>query len=121
MFSVARRRRRKRWTKRCTKEEAIEQHERKKTWKEGLIAIENDWKENVRRQNVEERIFWKGQNVGDWPFFKSVFNFPSWSSKAICWKCGANMMDKLWWDFSLTAAWRKCCYSAVTFFSFLKK
>ena len=59
----ARRRRRKRWTKRCTKEEAIEQHERKKTWKEGLIAIENEWKEHVRRRNVEERKFWEKEEA----------------------------------------------------------
>lgn len=27
---------------------------------------------------------------GDWAFYNSVFDFPSWSSKNICWKCRAS-------------------------------
>ena len=54
---------------------------------------------------------------GDWAWYKQVFAFPGWNNKSICWRCPANRDDKPYWDFSLSAAWRKGRYSEQEFWS----
>jgi hypothetical protein len=49
---------------------------------------------------------------GDWPFLRTLFNFPSWSSNAICWLCQANRSTHPFTDPSLGAAWRNARYAA---------
>ena len=53
---------------------------------------------------------------GDWAMYRELFQFPSWSSAAICWKCAANRTDKDFKDFSLTAAWRQHRLQPEVFF-----
>jgi hypothetical protein len=43
---------------------------------------------------------------GDWPFLKTLFSFPSWQSKAICWMCYADKDEFNYKDPRLDAKWR---------------
>ena len=48
-----------------------------------------------------------GQCRGDWAFYKQIFDFPSWSSMNICWKCSASRGGAHdYKDCSASAAWR---------------
>ena len=52
---------------------------------------------------------------GDWAWYKQIFQFPAWSNHSICWLCNADKGEHPYWDFSLTAAWRRGRYSEDQF------
>lgn len=59
---------------------------------------------------------------GDWAFYKSVFDFPSWSGRQICWCCNASRDgDCSFKDFSLQAGWRQRRYAKGEFWSLLRR
>ena len=56
------------------------------------------------------------QARGDWQWFNQVFQFPSWSSGRICWRCKASQEGKFaYWKCGPRAAWRKTRYTAGEF------
>lgn len=55
---------------------------------------------------------------GDWAFFKSVFNMPSWSSEHICWLCKATKNPGSPFDFR-GKAWRNARYNENEFAALL--
>ena len=57
---------------------------------------------------------------GDWPFLKSLFSFPSWSSSAICWCCKADKGEHNYKNCGENASWRKLRVSAEEFFRLLR-
>ena len=73
-------------------------------------------KARAKRAN-QEFGFWGNlaQVRGDWAFYKAVFGFKGWASKAICWLCKANKDDIPFWDVGLDALWRRCRYSPTEF------
>ena len=60
-----------------------------------------------------------GQVRADWPFFKTLFAFPSWSSDMVCWKCKATQYGGMSYrDASGNAGWRHARMSQADFFRF---
>ena len=57
---------------------------------------------------------------GDWPFLKSLFSFPSWSSSAICWCCKADKGEHNYKNCGENASWRKLRVLAEEFFRLLR-
>ena len=59
------------------------------------------------------------QARGDWSWMKELFGMPSWASQQICWSCEADRSSefKPYWDFGLSAAWRKSRRTAQAFFA----
>ena len=57
---------------------------------------------------------------GDWSWYNQVFSFPSWSSKAICWKCRANADTMPWKDCSAGARWRSNRYTDRAFWKAMR-
>ena len=53
------------------------------------------------------------QARGDWPFLKQLFQFPSWSSTRICWKCTAT--QETFKVCHSGAPWRAARLTAVSF------
>ena len=54
---------------------------------------------------------------GDWSWYKQMFNFPSWSSASICWRCKANNTDLPWTDCTASAKWRQNRLTDKSFFN----
>jgi hypothetical protein len=60
---------------------------------------------------------------GDWAFYKSTFNLPSWSSELMCWLCGATKSKGSIFDYrqcGQDAAWRSKRYRAGEFVTLLR-
>ncbi|CAE7362648.1 unnamed protein product [Symbiodinium sp. CCMP2592] len=61
---------------------------------------------------------------GDWPFLRQLFQFPSWSSESICWKCRAMNVDTSnplsFRICNSGAAWRRNRLSDVDFLTELR-
>lgn len=56
------------------------------------------------------------QARGDWQWYNQVFQFPSWSSLSICWRCKASQDGRFaYWKCGPRAAWRKTRYAAGEF------
>ena len=77
------------------------------------------------RKGGQELGFHAGllQVRGDWLFYKLVFDFPQWTSKACCWRCGARNTPGHDYDFrdpSQDAAWRQLRYTGIDFNSILR-
>jgi len=63
------------------------------------------------------------QGRGDWAFYKLVFDFPQWTSKACCWRCGARNTpghDHDFRDPSQDAGWRQLRYTQMDFLDILR-
>ena len=60
---------------------------------------------------------------GDWAFYKSTFNFPSWASHSICWLCKAQKKRGSQFDFrscGKDAAWRQARFQPGEFEALLR-
>ena len=58
----------------------------------------------------------------DWPFLKTLFSFPSWSSERVCWQCSASKSgDNSYRDGSAGAPWRATRRSAAEFFGAMRQ
>ena len=86
------------------------------------------WQRNDRNRaskGGQDLGFYAGllQVRGDWLFYKLVFDFPQWTSKACCWRCGARNTpghDHDFRDPSQHAAWRQLRYTGVDFINILR-
>ena len=56
----------------------------------------------------------------DWPFLKSLFSFPSWTSSAICWRCKADKGNYSYKKSGEEAGWRQHRVTPVEFFRLLR-
>ena len=59
---------------------------------------------------------------GDWPFLRTLFQFPSWSSQSICWLCraGPTNSNVPYTDCGASALWRRLRYGAGEFLERLR-
>ena len=72
------------------------------------------------RKGGQQLGFYAGllQVRGDWAFYKLVFDFPQWTGKSCCWRCGARNThghDLDFRDASKDAAWRQLRYTENDF------
>jgi hypothetical protein len=76
-------------------------------------------KDKARARVAGHRLSFAGclaQIRGDWQFYKATFNFPSWSSTAICWRCAATRSGEFSFkECGESAPWRQQRYSGNAF------
>ena len=62
------------------------------------------------------------QARGDWSWYKELFGFPSWASKAICWCCRATRTGpNRYTDHGENAKWRSKRITAIEFFDLQRR
>jgi hypothetical protein len=83
----------------------------------------SEWVSDIKHLAAGTRLICRAgllQCRGDWPFLRTLFSFPSWSSESICWLCKANKTDKSYKDCSTTATWRQNRYGPAEFLQCLR-